>query len=406
MTMTLNRFDDYFISLGFYTYIINEVIALLILIINEPFYSLYFNYDFHVNINLFVYFFCEIGFSTVTFWFFRTYFFSDGTPYKQHGPSPIIFAMFWTLSIAINFYIDYSNGAVAGSVVVSNITFIRELFPTTPWLYGAYYFYGSKSSKNNWVLSIPLILYCLTNLLLGWSGFILAIFTLELVRINYRNGSSLKKTIVEYYLFLITFGAIGYAVIYPLKFFFRGYELSWISVPESLLFLLTRTSNFVSSYYLFCNSDKLITMLQTSVLNTISPYSYVAESIAGFIPRFLWPDKPLFFNLNNVVEIYRVSFETTSNADLSILSKIVFLEKLEVLSGVLFVVYNILILYFLKKLGKRYAPFSNMLIWSIYLQFLTASKVISFAEIVSIGVFFLEFELISILDKYLVRDIQ
>jgi len=147
-------------------------------------------------------------------------------------------------------------------------------------------------------------------------------------------------------------------------------------------------------------------MLQTSALNTISPYSYVAESIAGFIPRFLWPDKPLFFNLNNVVEIYRVSFETTSNADLSILSKIVFLEKLEVLSGVLFVVYNILILYFLKKLGKRYAPFSNMLIWSIYLQFLTASKVISFAEIVSIGVFFLEFELISILDKYLVRDIQ
>lgn len=220
------------------------------------------------------------------------------------------------------------------------------------------YFYARKKYKK--LTFFSLIIYSLIQLLQGWTAFILVLFTYEIMlyfeKKRYRN----IKIALTYSLSMLL-GGVVYKYIFPLKFYIRLGVFREISYIKALSHLFSRVYGITTGYLAIDQS--------TGIANQISKIevNYIKAFFLEWIPRNLWKNKPIFFNIGNELEKYRLGYETVSNSNAGVIGVTLIYLKENYLNGIIYIFLIILLIILYIKLLNYFLPLKiSLLILGIY----------------------------------------
>ena len=275
--------------------------------------------------------------------------------------------------IIIEFYVK--GNFKAGSIYISKFSILTNMI-SVKIIYLVCYFQNRKKFP---VQTIGLSLfYILVQLYQGWTQIIIIIFINELAIFFLDKKYRMIKFNISYIMSFII-GAGIYKFIFPLKFYIRYGYVFTIDYFDALTKLLSRVYGFETNVYSLYKIENLIDL--TRNLNT----NFILEFFAGWIPRLAWIDKPIFFNLGLETERLRLGIGTLSNVNIGFLSHLVFYLKLNLISGIiyliLFIIYLILLALILKRYGNKLI--SEVIFASHLVVFIDVGKLSGISTLIS-----------------------
>lgn len=260
------------------------------------------------------------------------------------------------------------NSQKAGHIYVNSISIINNFISIDLIILYYYLMYREKNRKIFSLFNTYLIIYFAYNFLSGWTGFIIAYFSYELYFYSKKKGG-VKTFLKNYILVYFVLGGIAYSIAYPLKFYIRfGYTGERLKILDGLQKLIERSSPIKSYFFYNENIYKIINKYPNKA------YEMIQEQIFQPIPRILFPQKPIYFNLNQEIEAIRLGWQTVSNNDITYLGTLKYYYNTSVIFLFLHVIITVVILILLKKiLEKFFIKEIKMIIMTSHLIYLLIS---------------------------------
>lgn len=191
----------------------------------------------------------------------------------------------------------------AGTVKSSSLSTVINLFNFDFLFYYYYLLYRENVTRNFILISI---LFCLYQLLCGWTGFVLSFVIIELYVRSFKKGFFKYLLIMP---FIFFFGGLFYQFLYPFKNFIRLGFFEAINYFESLEKLFERMTFFSHSCVGVQNSEEIINLYYQYGYN----FTEIKDFFRPIVPSFLMEKD--FRNLNNLImqSVYPTIQSTTSS---------------------------------------------------------------------------------------------
>lgn len=213
------------------------------------------------------------------------------------------------LLILVNFllYIGTGIGKAGGAYQQKSWTFLIYFWNYDFFFWCYYYHYAKDRNKKYYFI---VILFCLFQLVQGWTAFVFNIFLSEIFIRCDSKKFSLKAVLITPLFFLG--GSLLYTLLFPLKFWIRTGNLKWITFLDGILRLSERLSFFSYSAVAVQNQDTILSLFY----NYNSIYGEAMSFFYPWVPSFLLPNKSMRL-LNNVVMLSAYpNFGTDTSAGL------------------------------------------------------------------------------------------
>lgn len=215
--------------------------------------------------------------------------------------------LYITLMILINFilYIKTGIGKAGGAYVQKSYTFLIYFWNYDFFFWVYYYRYALSRNKKYYFI---VFLFCLFQLVQGWTAFVFNVFLCELF-IRSRDKKNHLKLLLMVPLFFIG-GGLLYTILFPLKFWIRTGSMKWISVLDGFLRLSERLSFFSYSAVAVQNSNEIIDLYNQ--YNT--EFAEAMSFFSPWVPSFILKVKSLRLMNNLVMLSAYPNFGTNTSA--------------------------------------------------------------------------------------------
>jgi hypothetical protein len=270
---------------------------------------------------------------------------------------------FFTILVTVDLLFTLSTGY--GTVFrheTGPFSFLTGLIDPS-WLFPVFYIFTRQSIRTFWFFSIVL-LFGLGQILKGWTGFLLAVFFLELFfqmqRISFRKQLAV---VVCTPFFVLILGGLIYSFITPVKNSIRGFETASAGHWEGIRELGSRLSFLPVS----------VGGIQAveSVSGLYRAEGYTLKEALGFlkpiVPRSLMPDKEFRSLNNNVLNAYYEQYGVNQSADLGIVAYAYLLFVASPLDATLNLILAFILLFLFKFFYDSISPVKGYLDFLVYL---------------------------------------
>jgi hypothetical protein len=253
--------------------------------------------------------------------------------------------LFFTI-IQIIFFLFTGVGKVGGDAT-SPISFIFSMFNVN-CLFGLYYFI-CRNSNNRAIYFVNIVLFCVLQLMKGWTGFVLSIFFYELYYYFKRNpiNSILNYAKVLFFpVIAILIGGKIYQYLHSYKNLIRLNAEIENTYLDGITLLLSRLSFFPIAVGAYQNTNLIKDLYYFDYL----PLREIQALFRPLTPGFIMPDKDFRIIGNLVVQSFHPYVTSTTSSNFGIISYLQLLFNVNIADFLIYIIVSVLLLILVKSL--------------------------------------------------------